>query len=324
MEKELVDILVATYNPNIDFLKKQIDSLINQTHKKIKIIISDDASTKSEVIEELKKYAKKDIRIDIYLNKDNVGYLKNFEFLLNKSKANYIMFCDHDDIWYENKVEKSLEKIKNDKLDMVYVNAKQIDEQGNVLQDNYLKYKNLPLINGKNNTIAFSRHIAIGCSQIFTKEVKEKMLPFKKSVIAHDWINTYIADRNKGIGYIEEPLFEYRIHTGNVFGGRNLRQNLAIWKNKNGASYKSYLKYRHKSITEAYLKGAEMCNDYIFYDDNVKIINYYKKVKDTKIADFNISKFYKYLGFKGIGKRAIKELMLFHFPIISYIAFVIG
>ena len=43
-----------------------------------------------------------------YMQEKNIGYLKNFEFLLNKSKANYVMYSDHDDIWHEDKIEKCL------------------------------------------------------------------------------------------------------------------------------------------------------------------------------------------------------------------------
>ena len=99
MEQDLVDILLATYNSNIEYLKLQIDSILNQTYKNIHLIISDDASSRSEVKEILKEYEKKDNRITLFLNNKNVGYIRNFEFLLTKSRANYIAFSDHDDIW---------------------------------------------------------------------------------------------------------------------------------------------------------------------------------------------------------------------------------
>ena len=50
-KQELVDILLATYNTKIEYLKIQLDSIINQTYNNIKIIISDDKSTNNEVIE---------------------------------------------------------------------------------------------------------------------------------------------------------------------------------------------------------------------------------------------------------------------------------
>jgi len=230
--EELVDILVTTYNTQEKYLREQIESILKQTHKNIQIYISDDKSSDSRVKEILEEYQKQDKRIKLYIQENNLGYTKNFEFLLKESKANYIMFSDHDDIWHKNKVEKSLEKITKEDLDMVYCNCRQIDENGIVLQKDYFKYKNVPLIQGKSH-LAISRCIGIGCSQIITKDVKNKMIPFKKSVIAHDWLAAFIANEGKGMGYIEETLFDYRLHTNNVFGGRSLTQNISRWKEKN-------------------------------------------------------------------------------------------
>ena len=108
--KEKIDILMATYNTNINFLKAQIESILKQTYTNINLLISDDLSTNQSVRETLKEYASKDERITLYFQEKNLGYLKNFEFLLTKSTAEYICFSDHDDIWYENKIEKDYEK----------------------------------------------------------------------------------------------------------------------------------------------------------------------------------------------------------------------
>ena len=259
---EKIDILLATYNSNIEYLEQQIESILKQTYTNIRLIISDDASTQKEVRETLEKYVKKDNRVIVYLQEKNIGFNKNFEFLLKKADTQYIMFADHDDIWYPQKVEKSVEKIKQEKVDLVYVNSHQIDEKGKIIQQNYFKYKNIPLIHGKSK-LAISRCIGIGCSQIITKEVKDKMIPFKKEVMAHDWLAAFIANEGKGIDYIEEPLFGYRLHNSNIFGGRSLTQNLKIWKEEHGKNYESFLKYRkEKVINKAYLEGAKMCLQY--------------------------------------------------------------
>ena len=320
-----IDILLTTYNSNIDFLKKQIDSILTQTYKNIYLLISDDKSSNPKVIDLLKEYEKKDKRIKLYLQEKNLGYNKNFEFLLKCSGANYIMFCDHDDIWNSDKVEKSLKKIVEENVDLVYCNAEQINEKGEIIQKNYFKYKNVPLINKKSH-LAISRCIGIGCSQIITKDVKNKMLPFLESVIAHDWLASFIANENKGISYIKEPLFQYRLHTNNVFGGRSLAQNLSRWKKENGTSYESYLKYRkEKVIDKAYLDGAKMCLEYSKDEKNKKflqdIIEYYEKLEQCKYINFHIIKYFKFLAGKNLFKKMLKEIIIFHLPLMGYIIF---
>ena len=326
--KEKVDILLATYKSDIKFLKMQIDSILNQTYENINLIISDDNSNDNELKKILEEYENKDGRVQLYFQEKNIGYIKNFEFLLEKSTADYIMYSDHDDIWYPEKVEKSLKELVQDDVDLVYVNSRQIDQEGKVLHSSYFKYKNMPLIYGKNK-LAISRCIGIGCSQIFTKNVRDKMLPFKESVMAHDWLAAFIANEQRGIAYIEKPLFDYRLHTNNVFGGRNLNQNLKRWKEKEGKSYKSFLKYRKENVIEkAYLDGAKMCLDYTNIDVNRKFLNelilYYENLEKSKYINFHILKYFKFLSGKNLAKKMLKEIMIFHFPILSYIVFCIG
>lgn len=322
--EELVDILVTTYNTNEKYLKKQIDSILRQTHKNIKIYISDDNSSDKKVAEILKEYEQRDNRIKLYIQPKNLGYNKNFEFLLQQSTANYIMFSDHDDIWYKEKVEKSLNRIKEENVDMVYCNCRQVDEDGIVIQDDYFKYKNVPLINGKNK-LAISRCVGIGCSQIITKSVKDKMIPFKKGVIAHDWLAAFIANEGKGMCYIEEPLFDYRLHGLNVFGGRSLNQNLDRWKQEHGNTYKSFLEYRKDAIDRAYLGGIKMCKQYVSIKQDEQFIDeaerYYDGILKSSKINWNLRRFFKILAGKNQAKKMIRECVLFHFPILGYIRF---
>lgn len=322
--EELVDILVTTYNTNEKYLRKQIESILKQTHKNMQIYISDDKSSDEKVVKILEEYAQKDNRIKLYIQPKNLGYNKNFEFLLQQSTAEYIMFSDHDDIWHKDKVEKSLQKIKEENVDMVYCNCRQVDENGIVLQDDYFKYKNVPLVKGKSK-LAISRCVGIGCSQIITKDVKNKMIPFKKDVIAHDWLAAFIANEGKGMCYIEEPLFDYRLHNTNVFGGRSLSQNISRWKQENGGGYESFLNYRKDAINRAYYGGIKMCKEYVNNKQDELFIKtaekYYENVLQTKKININMKQYFKILAGKNQFKKMIREIALFHFPVLAYAAF---
>ena len=187
----------------------------------------------------------------------------------------------------------------------------------------------MPLIKGRNNCLAISRCIGIACSQIITKRAKEKMLPFTKKVMAHDWLSAFVANEGNGIDYIEEPLFGYRLHNTNVFGGRSLAQNLSNWKKEHGKSIKSYQKYRNeKVIDKAYLEGAEMCLEYAETQEDKKylkeLIEYYKSLKKTKYINLKLWKYYYFLSGKNLLKKEIKEIVIFHFPILGYIRFLLN
>lgn len=325
--KDRIDILLTTYNTDVLYLKEQIDSILNQTYQNFHLLISDDNSPNKEVQKILKEYEQKEDRITLYIQEKNLGYNRNFEFLLKQSTAEYIMFSDHDDVWYPQKVEKSIEKMKKEKVDLVYCNAHQIDENGQIIQQSYFKYKNVPLINGKSK-LAISRCIGIGCSQIITREVKNKMLPFTEEVIAHDWLASFLANEGKGMDYIEQPLFGYRLHNTNIFGGRSLAQNLVGWKEKNGTSYESFLKYRKEKVIEkAYLDGAEMEIQYAQNQEDKKsleeLIKYYKNLKKSKYLNRHIFQYFKFLAGGNLAKKMLKEIIIFHFPILGYLIYLL-
>ena len=86
--EEKVDILLATYNGE-KYLKEQINSILNQTYKNIRLIISDDCS-KDGTREILKEY-EKDERVEVHLQEKNLGYIQNFEYLLKQVKNNLYM-----------------------------------------------------------------------------------------------------------------------------------------------------------------------------------------------------------------------------------------
>ena len=173
--------------------------------------------------------------------------------------------------------------------------------------------------------MAISRCVGIGCSQIITKSVKDKMIPFKKGVIAHDWLAAFIANEGKGMCYIEEPLFDYRLHGLNVFGGRSLNQNLDRWKQEHGNTYKSFLEYRKDAIDRAYLGGIKMCKQYVSIKQDEQFIDeaerYYDGILKSSKINWNLRRFFKILAGKNQAKKMIRECVLFHFPILGYIRF---
>ena len=101
--KPQVEILMATYNGE-KYIGEQIESILSQSYTNWIIRISDDCS-KDKTAEIIKKYAEEyPEKIEIIENKSPSGSAKNNFFrLLGISTGEYIMCCDQDDIWKENK-----------------------------------------------------------------------------------------------------------------------------------------------------------------------------------------------------------------------------
>ena len=104
-------ILLATYNGE-KYIKAQIHSLLCQTYEDWNLLIHDDGSN-DNTVNIIKKLQEKDERI--ILIEDGIkcgGAGANFLHILkNYSTADYITFCDQDDIWLETKIEELMQKM---------------------------------------------------------------------------------------------------------------------------------------------------------------------------------------------------------------------
>ena len=108
MEKKVL-IMLATYNGE-RFIEQQIESILKQTYTNFHLAIQDDGSTDA-TLDIIKKYSQKDKRIEILKNESKYhGPFYNFHCLANKfkqrEKYDFYMFCDQDDLWDQNKIEK--------------------------------------------------------------------------------------------------------------------------------------------------------------------------------------------------------------------------
>ncbi len=97
-KEQLVSIGLPTFNRAAQ-LKRALDSLLAQTYKNFELIISDNASTDAtrQICEE---YAAKDKRIRYFRQKENIGMIKNFDFVFNLAAGKYFLSA-YDDDWYD-------------------------------------------------------------------------------------------------------------------------------------------------------------------------------------------------------------------------------
>lgn len=114
MKKDLVSVIMPSYNAS-RFIGASMDSVLGQTYKKLELLITDDHSTDPETIELLKAYAEKDSRVRIFLLPENngPGFARNNS--IKEARGRYIAFCDSDDRWMPDKLEKQIAFMKQQK-----------------------------------------------------------------------------------------------------------------------------------------------------------------------------------------------------------------
>jgi len=94
------------------FLRKRLDSILQQTFSNFELIISDNASNDStqSICEE---YSKSDKRIIYYRQKQNFGPTWNFNFVLEKAKNDFFVWAAVDDIWSNEFLESIISELEN-------------------------------------------------------------------------------------------------------------------------------------------------------------------------------------------------------------------
>ena len=317
--KEKVDILLATYNGE-KYLEEQIESILNQTYENIQIIISDDCS-KDKTREILKKYEQND-KITIYYQEQNLGYVKNFEFLLNKVESNLYMLSDQDDVWKKEKVEKTVEKLQKDDLDLVFGDLEVVDKDLNTLYKSYNKYMHLTHKIEKyykDYRLQYLYNCMTGCTMLSKKEWLDKILPFpldSKYVIHDYWIGLIIALNGK-VGYLSKPYILYRQHGENGVGAKKASEEFNELKKIRDLSIDIKI-----GIFETYVKNEKIFNEKL-RKQNKEALEYFRMLKTKQ--NFNFRKwglFYKLYKCESFG-QFMKNFMVLNLPGITKIMYFI-
>ncbi len=235
---EKVQVLLSTYQGE-QFLEEQMESLLGQTWKNLEILVRDDGS-KDNTQKILEHYSEKYDNIRYYPGK-NVGVAKSFFELLKKSDAEFVAFCDQDDVWLENKIEAAVDRLKKEKGPALYCSNK-------ILVDRNLcpmkKQNQTQLRPGFGNAVV--ECICTGCTAVLNRELADILsarLP--EHAILHDWW-TYLA-----ASYVGSVIFDshayilYRQHEQNVVGAKGgfwgAVQSKAAYLRKNHGKLKGQL-----------------------------------------------------------------------------------
>jgi glycosyltransferase involved in cell wall biosynthesis len=202
---------MATHN-GAEYIKKQVDSILEQLGEDDELIISDDCSTDDtvKIVCEIN-----DARIKVLQNEKNIGYTRNFEWVVSQAKGDIIFLSDQDDIWAKNKVIVSLGYLE--KYDIIVSDATLIDENETIIGESFFNLRK-PKRSIIGNIVKFGY---LGCCMTFKKEVLKKACPFPKNskLCTHDnWI-FLIGCCFFNYKILPEKLMLYRRHTKSISSG---------------------------------------------------------------------------------------------------------
>lgn len=304
MNKCKVQILMATYNSE-RYISEQIESIIAQSYQDWQLIIRDDGS-KDETCNIVRKYcAEYPDKIKWIQNQsDTHGCSANYFQLIQTAEAEYIMFCDHDDVWLPEKVELTLNKIQQmeDSFGkscplLVYTAMRHVDENLSALDEsNYLDVHETEL-----NYHLVEGYVA-GCTSILNrslyKEIKQPSID-----IYYDYWCALTASAIGKIGFLDQRTILYRQHGNNEIGAMQANTKRYIW---------ILIKKCEKNYYHDYFVQAEeliKCYGKLVPADKKKIIDAFLSMKNASVMK-KISVTRQYHFWKSTRMRRIGQMVM--------------
>lgn len=211
-----IAICMSTYDPDIELLRAQIDSIREQTDRDWVCLISDDCS-RPERYREIEAVIGGDQRFRLSRSESRNGFYRGFERALGMvpADASLVALCDQDDRWHPDKLA-TLRAALGD-AELVYSDQRLVDPGGELIADSYWGER------ANNYTSLSSLLIAntiTGAAALIRREVVERALPFPDvpGDQYHDHWLGLVALTLGEIAYVDRPLYDYVQHRGAALG----------------------------------------------------------------------------------------------------------
>lgn len=228
-----VSIIVPIYKVE-KYLKKCLDSLINQTYKEIEILLINDGSpdNSADICEE---YALEDSRIQVF-HKENGGLSDARNFGIELAKGEYTLFVDSDDFIELDAIEKLYIHAKEKELDIVCGDVNRL-----TLNEEDLKYEVTKIFGGTAPFKVFAGEdylaeciklkkysVAVWTRMYKTSLIKENKIYFKVGLLHEDenWTPRILLAAKK-VGYYNVPIYNYFIRDGSITQVKNKQKHIA-------------------------------------------------------------------------------------------------
>ncbi len=276
--KKSVAILLATYN-GASFLSQQLNSIEQQTHTNWRVYASDDGSSDG-TLALLTTYCERwgQDRLRIYQGPQR-GHAANFMSLVHDKhiQADYYAFCDQDDVWLDDKLERSIASIKalGETSPVLYGSRTTlIDFRGRVLGQSPL-FDRMPSL--KN---ALVQSLVGGNTILFNNKTRHLicLIPVHLDIITHDWATYLIVMACDGeVYYDEKPTLLYRQHGENLIGSNNRLIDRFV-------RLKWLFKGRFKCYSESNLEILSYLSE-VVPKVNASVIQQFKRMREAPLLE---------------------------------------
>lgn len=270
MNKIDITIVMAIYKPRLDWLQEELVSIYKQTYRNFQLIVWNDCpNDKFDYNAFFKKYLI-DIPFCIYHGDKNLGSNGAFENLTKQVDTPFIAYCDQDDIWMPDKLEKLYEILNTSDTTLAYSDMQVINENSEVIAQHICEIRPRQKFYSGKDALPhlLSKNFVTGCTMMMRTDIAQKAVPFPSSAF-HDWWLAVFAAMTGNIVKSKFTLMKYRIYDGN--------QSAVL---KGVTNKKSYFEIRIK-------KNYEFIQDVINNFGKDERIDEVEKWMKTRVKYFN-------------------------------------
>lgn len=216
--KPQISILMAVYEPQMDWLRAQLESLETQTYPNLKLYVRDDCSPTMafEEIEGLVQECIRSFPYEVCRNEENLGSNETFELMTREAKGEYFAYCDQDDIWLPEKLAVLQEEMERTEALLVCSDMYIIDGKGRQTADSITKIRRHHIFRsgtGLTDMLWYS-NFASGCALLVRGETAKAAIPFNPYMYYDHYITLFAANEGAVVS-LDRPLIQHREHGKN-------------------------------------------------------------------------------------------------------------
>lgn len=221
-------IVLCTHNGQ-SYIGEQLESIACQTYSKFVVFLNDWGSS-DKTLQIVADFAKRYPEMIVVLEHSYApgpceSFLEALKATPKLDNFDYILFCDQDDFWVPNKLDRLAEHILERGADLIHHDVEVVDSELNTIHESFYdasKFFRKPfdhslsrLLNNPlpGMSMCFSKRIAISVNQL--------NITTYSSIMMHDWLVLLVVIFNDYESYfVEEKLVKYRQHDSNILGFR--------------------------------------------------------------------------------------------------------
>ena len=232
-----VSVLMSVFKEPIEWIRQSIDSVLKQSFTDFEFIIINDCPERRDNAIVLNEYKRRDQRVHVIHNKENLGLTKSLNIGLSISTGEYIARMDADDISLPNRFMNQTEFLNsNPHIDICHCAFQLIDEDGNCVGNRVLKKIE------REASYLFLFDVIAHPSIMFRSRLKGLRCPLYNEQYrnAQDYeLWAFLLLNGIQFGYIPEVMLLYRLSKNQITYHDKNKQT------ENGRAIRRYLIYNY-------------------------------------------------------------------------------